>query len=92
MQAHGAGLEDQAVATFINQLRQKIGVVCGNKLGELVDAAEKLGIVEKGGTSYSLRGRQDRTGRDKVLARLGEEFCTCKGDLTRLRPLAHLGE
>src|SRR5439155_848612 len=41
-----------------------------NKLGELVDTAEKLGIVEKSGTWYSYEGAKIGQGRDKVLAHL----------------------
>src|ERR1700755_1525178 len=43
-----------------------------NKLGELVDTAEKLGIVEKSGTWYSYDGTKIGQGRDKVLAHLDE--------------------
>jgi recombination protein RecA len=43
-----------------------------NKLGELVDTAEKLGIVEKSGTWYSYGGEKLGQGRDKVLAHLDE--------------------
>jgi recombination protein RecA len=43
-----------------------------NKLGELVDTAEKLGIVEKSGTWYSYAGARLGQGRDKVLAHLDE--------------------
>jgi recombination protein RecA len=43
-----------------------------NKLGELVDTAEKLGVVEKSGTWYSYAGEKLGQGRDKVLAHLDE--------------------
>src|SRR6187200_1840734 len=43
-----------------------------NKLGELVDTSEKLGIVEKSGTWYSYEGVKLGQGRDKVLAHLDE--------------------
>jgi len=101
---------------FVNQLRQKIGVIYGNpettpggnalkfycsvrldirrkkpikrgeeiigsevkvkvvknKLGELVDVGEKLGLMEKSGAWYSYEGEQLGQGRDKVLAHLDE--------------------
>jgi recombination protein RecA len=43
-----------------------------NKLGELVDTAEKLGLMEKSGTWYSYEGTKLGQGRDKVLAHLDE--------------------
>ena len=43
-----------------------------NKLGELVDTAEKLGLVEKSGTWYSYGGTKIGQGRDKMLAHLDE--------------------
>jgi recombination protein RecA len=43
-----------------------------NKLGELVDTAEKLGLVEKSGTWYSYDGAKIGQGRDKMLAHLDE--------------------
>ncbi|HEY1556342.1 MAG TPA: recombinase RecA [Kofleriaceae bacterium] len=43
-----------------------------NKLGELVDTAEKLGLMEKAGTWYSYGGEKLGQGRDKVLAHLDE--------------------
>ncbi len=43
-----------------------------NKLGELADTAEKLGIVEKSGTWYSYDGQKLGQGRDKVLVHLDE--------------------
>ena len=43
-----------------------------NKLGELVDTAEKLGLMEKAGTWYSYGGEKIGQGRDKVLAHLDE--------------------
>jgi recombination protein RecA len=43
-----------------------------NKLGELVDTAEKLGLMEKSGTWYSYSGEKLGQGRDKVLAHLDE--------------------
>src|SRR6185312_5173773 len=43
-----------------------------NKLGELVDTAEKLGLVEKSGTWYSYGGEKIGQGREKVLAHLDE--------------------
>jgi recombination protein RecA len=43
-----------------------------NKLGELVDTAEKLGIVEKSGTWYSYDGAKLGQGKEKVCAHLDE--------------------
>ncbi|MFN0253118.1 MAG: recombinase RecA [Kofleriaceae bacterium] len=43
-----------------------------NKLGELVDTGEKLGLVEKSGTWYSYQGAKIGQGRDKMLAHLDE--------------------
>ncbi len=43
-----------------------------NKTGELVDTAEKLGVVEKAGTWYSLDGAKLAQGRDKMLAHVDE--------------------
>src|SRR5262245_60531405 len=43
-----------------------------NKLGELVDTAEKLGVVEKSGTWYSVDGTKIGQGRDKAIAHLDE--------------------
>ena len=43
-----------------------------NKLGELVDTSEKLGLLEKSGTWYSHDGAKIGQGRDKVLAHLDE--------------------
>ena len=43
-----------------------------NKLGELVDVGEKLGVMEKSGTWYSYEGEKLGQGRDKVLAHLDE--------------------
>jgi recombination protein RecA len=43
-----------------------------NKLGELIDTAEKLGIVEKSGTWYSYDGAKLAQGREKALAHLDE--------------------
>ncbi len=43
-----------------------------NKLGELVDTAEKLGLMEKSGTWYSYGGEKIGQGREKVLAHLDE--------------------
>ncbi|HEX5061086.1 MAG TPA: recombinase RecA [Kofleriaceae bacterium] len=43
-----------------------------NKLGELVDTAEKLGLVEKSGTWYSYEGATLGQGRDKVMAHFDE--------------------
>src|SRR5947207_2159945 len=43
-----------------------------NKLGELVDTAEKLGVVEKSATWYSYEGTKIGQGRDKMLAALDE--------------------
>jgi recombination protein RecA len=43
-----------------------------NKLGELVDTSEKLGLLEKAGTWYSHGGEKIGQGRDKVLAHLDE--------------------
>ena len=43
-----------------------------NKLGELVDTAETLGVMEKSSTWYSYDGAKLGQGRDKVLAHLDE--------------------
>ncbi|HSD89032.1 MAG TPA: recombinase RecA [Kofleriaceae bacterium] len=43
-----------------------------NKLGELVDTAEKLGLVEKSGTWYSYEGSRIGQGKDKVMAHFDE--------------------
>jgi recombination protein RecA len=43
-----------------------------NRLGELVDTAEKLGLVEKAGSWYSMDGAKLAQGRDKMLAHLDE--------------------
>ncbi|MBV8760074.1 MAG: hypothetical protein JO257_22475 [Deltaproteobacteria bacterium] len=43
-----------------------------NKLGELVDTAEKLGLMEKSGTWYAYQGEKIGQGREKVLAHLDE--------------------
>ncbi|MEO8698880.1 MAG: recombinase RecA [Kofleriaceae bacterium] len=43
-----------------------------NKLGELVDTGEKLGLVEKSGTWYSYEGTKIGQGRDKIIAHLDE--------------------
>jgi recombination protein RecA len=43
-----------------------------NRVGELIDTAEKLGIVEKSGTWYQWDGTKLAQGRDKVLAHLDE--------------------
>ncbi len=43
-----------------------------NKLGELVDTAEKFGLVEKSGTWYSYGGAKLGQGREKVVAHLDE--------------------
>jgi recombination protein RecA len=43
-----------------------------NKLGELVDTAEKLGLVEKSGTWYSYGGEKLGQGRDKAMSHLDE--------------------
>jgi recombination protein RecA len=43
-----------------------------NKLGELVDTGEKLGLVEKSGTWYSYGGMKIGQGRDKMIAHLDE--------------------
>ncbi len=43
-----------------------------NKLGELVDTAEKLGLMEKSGTWYSYGGEKIGQGREKALAHLDE--------------------
>jgi hypothetical protein len=44
---------------------------CGRsqRIGELIDTAEKLGVMEKSGTWYSYDGAKLGQGRDKVLAR-----------------------
>jgi recombination protein RecA len=43
-----------------------------NKQGELIDTAEKLGLVEKSGTWYSYEGAKLGQGREKALAHLDE--------------------
>ncbi len=43
-----------------------------NKLGELVDTAEKLGLVEKSGTWYSYEGAKIGQGKEKAMAHLDE--------------------
>jgi recombination protein RecA len=43
-----------------------------NKLGELVDTAERLGFVEKSGTWYSYGGAKIGQGRDRALAHFDE--------------------
>ncbi len=43
-----------------------------NKLAELVDTAEKLGLVEKSGAWYSYEGNKIAQGRDKALAHFEE--------------------
>jgi recombination protein RecA len=43
-----------------------------NKLGELVDTAEKFGLMEKSGTWYSYGGAKLGQGREKVVAHLDE--------------------
>jgi len=43
-----------------------------NRVGELVDTAEKLGLVEKSGTWYSYEGARIGQGRDKALAHFDE--------------------
>jgi recombination protein RecA len=43
-----------------------------NRLGELIDTAEKLGVVEKSGTWYAWDGTKLAQGREKVLAHLDE--------------------
>ena len=43
-----------------------------NKPGELVDTAEKLGVVEKSGAWYSYGGQKLGQGKDKVQAHLEE--------------------
>ena len=43
-----------------------------NKLAELVDTAEKLGLVEKSGTWYSYEGNKIGQGRDKALVHFEE--------------------
>jgi len=43
-----------------------------NRVGELVDTAEKLGLVEKSGTWYSYEGAKIGQGRDKALAHFDE--------------------
>ncbi|MBK9033647.1 MAG: recombinase RecA [Myxococcales bacterium] len=43
-----------------------------NKPGELVDTAEKLGVVEKSGAWYSYGGQKLGQGKDKVAAHLDE--------------------
>jgi recombination protein RecA len=43
-----------------------------NKVAELVDTAEKLGLVEKSGAWYSYEGNKIAQGRDKALAHFEE--------------------
>ncbi len=43
-----------------------------NRTGDVVDTAEKLGIVERSGAWYSLDGAKLAQGRDKMLAHLEE--------------------
>jgi recombination protein RecA len=43
-----------------------------NKLGELVDTAEKLGLVEKGGTWFSYGSEKLGQGREKAMTHLDE--------------------
>ena len=43
-----------------------------NKLAELVDTGEKLGLVEKSGTWYSVGGEKLGQGRDKAMTHLDE--------------------
>ena len=43
-----------------------------NKGGELIDTAEKLGLVEKSGTWYAYAGERLGQGRDKAVAHLDE--------------------
>ena len=43
-----------------------------NKVAELVDTAEKLGLVEKSGAWYSYEGTKIAQGRDKALAHFDE--------------------
>jgi recombination protein RecA len=43
-----------------------------NKLGELVDTAEKLGLVEKSGTWYSYGGAKLGQGRERAMAHFDE--------------------
>jgi recombination protein RecA len=43
-----------------------------NKLGELVDTAERLGLVAKSGTWYSMGGERIGQGRERMLAHLDE--------------------
>jgi recombination protein RecA len=43
-----------------------------NKLGELVDTAEKLGVMTRSGSWYSYEGNKLGQGRDRVMAHLTE--------------------
>ncbi len=43
-----------------------------NRLGELVDCGEKLGLVERAGTWYSYEGAKMGQGREKAMAHLEE--------------------
>jgi recombination protein RecA len=43
-----------------------------NRIGELIDTAEKLGIVEKSGTWYQWDGTKLAQGREKAMAHLDE--------------------
>ncbi len=43
-----------------------------NKLGELVDTGEKLGLLAKNGSWYSYNGEKLGQGREKVMTHLGE--------------------
>ncbi len=56
-----------------------------NKMGELVDTAEKLGLVQKSGAWYSYEGSQLGQGRDRVMAHLLENPKTAAKLLTSLR-------
>jgi len=51
-----------------------------NKLGELVDTSEKLGLVERKGAWYSLNGERLGQGREKAMAHLNANPDTA-GDL-----------
>ena len=43
-----------------------------NRLGELLDAGEKLGVLDKSGTWYAYGGEKLGQGRDKAMAHLDE--------------------
>ena len=73
----GAISKSNCVAIFINQLREKVGVMYGNpevtpggrgisREGELLDLAVKLDVVQKSGAWFSFNGERLGQGRDNV--------------------------